>query len=76
MSHDPASNVYFIVAGLSECGDIVPDPSLGYIQIFHVPAEENKSGEELNTVGIWDYPVKSGRLTAVSGLNDAMPLCR
>ena len=73
VSHDTASNVYFIVAGLSECGPIVADESDGYIYIFHAPAEENNSGEELNTALITNYPVKSGPLTVVSGLNDTMP---
>ena len=70
VSHDPTSNVYFIVAGLSECGPLVADELDGYIYIFHVPAEENNSGEELNTALITDYPIKAGRLSVVSGRED------
>lgn len=73
VSHDPASNVYFIVAGLSECGPIVSADSSRYVYIFHVPAEESNVGEELNTALITNYPVTSGPLTAVSGRDDVMP---
>ena len=67
VSHDPASNVYFIVAGLSECGPIVDPASDEFIYIFHVPAEENNGGGEVTTALVSNYPVGSGRLTAKSG---------